>query len=75
MELNHILYPVEKSEIFFKKNCVPHQNFTFASKIVNFIKKNFFLNVLARPYFCQPKINSVWPYNNISTNSESTMED
>ena len=58
MELYHILYPVEKSEIIFKKIVCPHQNVTFASKIFNFNKKKRKRknNLLARPYFCQPKI-------------------
>jgi hypothetical protein len=58
MELYHILYPVEKSEIFFKKIVCPikmlpsPQNFSISIKKKR-KRKN---NLLARPYFCQPKI-------------------
>ena len=78
MELYYILYPVEKSEIFFKKIVCPM--LPLPQKFSISIKKNKKTICLLDPIFVNQKskelkINMVWPYNNKSTNLESTMED
>lgn len=58
MELNHILYPVEKVKFSLKKIVCPikilplPQKFSISIKKLKKKKKK----VLARPYLCQPKI-------------------
>jgi hypothetical protein len=75
MELYHILYPVQKSEIFFKKIVCPIKMLPSPQKCSISIKKKEKEKIicLLAPIFVNQKskelkINMVWPYNNKSTN-------